>query len=116
MIAPMLSRYLGVSIGVWYVTAPFVWGYGPTFLWWHSALLGAAIIALSAAHFVSWSRTAAHGLVLVGVYSMLAPLLHGYFVHPGAFFNDLFFGVVTIGVAVALGANAMELKARARGV
>lgn len=116
MIAPMLSRYLGVSIGVWYVMAPFVWGYEPGFLWWHSILLGGAVLALSAAHFVSPSRTAAHGLVVVGVYSMIAPLLHGYLVHAGAFFNDLFFGVVTVGVAVALAANAMELRARARGV
>ena len=110
----MSSRYLGLGIGVWYVVAPFVWGYDPTFLWWHSALLGGAVIVLSAAHFVGWSRTAAHVLVLVGVYSMIAPFLHDYVELSQPFFNDLFFGVLTIGVAVALGANAIELAARPR--
>lgn len=110
----MSSRYIGLAIGVWYVVAPFVWGYEPTFLWWHSALLGGAVIALSAAQLVSWSRTAAHALVLVGVYSMLAPFLHHYLVYSRPFFNDLFFGVITVGVAVALGANAIERAARPR--
>lgn len=110
----MFSRYVGVGIGVWYVVAPFAWGYDTSFLWWHSVLLGAAVLALSSAHLVKWSSLSAHVMVLVGVYSMLSPFLHVYLQEASAFFNDLVFGILTIGTAVALAANAIEVRARPR--
>lgn len=110
----MVSRQLGIAIGTWYVVAPFVWGYATPFNWWHSVFLGAAVLALSAAQLISWSRIAAGMLVAVGVYSMLAPFLHDYLAHSRPFFNDLALGVVLVGVAVAHGANAAEIRSRPR--
>lgn len=110
----MVSRQLGIAIGTWYVVAPFAWGYVTPFEWWHSVFLGAAVLALSAAQYVSRSRIAAWLLVGVGIYSMLSPFLHDYLVHARPFFNDLAFGVITVGVGVAHGAHAVELRARPR--
>lgn len=108
----VFSRYLGIGIGAWYVVAPFAWGYTQPFNWWHSMVLGAAVLALSASHLVSWSRLAAWLMVAVGAYSMAAPFLHDYLALSRPFFNDLFFGVLTVGTSVALGANAVEIRAR----
>ncbi len=108
----MFSRYLGIAIGAWYVVAPFAWGYAQPFNWWHSIVIGAAVLALSASYLISWSRVAAWLLVGVGAYSMIAPFLHGYLAHSWPFFNDLVFGVLTVGTAAALGANAVEIRAR----
>lgn len=110
----MMSRQLGIAIGAWYVVAPFAWGYVAPFNWWHSVTLGAAVLALSAAQLVSRSRIAAWMLVGVGVYSMVSPFLHDYLVQSRPFFNDLFFGVVLVGVAVAHGAHAVEVRTRGR--
>lgn len=108
----MFSRYLGIAIGAWYVVAPFAWGYTQPFNWWHSMVLGAAVLALSASYLISWSRIAAWLLIGVGAYSMFAPFVHDYLAHSRPFFNDLFFGVLTVGTAAALGAAAVELRAR----
>ncbi len=110
----MASRQLGIAIGAWYVVAPFAWGYAAPFNWWHSVFLGGAVLALSAGQVVARSRAAAWMLVAVGVYSMLAPFLHDYLVHARPFFNDLFFGVITVGTAVAHGAHAVEVRSRPR--
>lgn len=110
----MFARYLGIAIGAWYVVAPFAWGYSEPFNWWHSMVVGGAVLALSASYLISWSRVAAWLLVGVGVYSMLAPFLHGYLPLSRPFFNDFFFGVLVVGTAVALGATAVELRARGR--
>lgn len=104
----MVARYVGVFIGVWYVVAPFVWGYDLTFNWWHDLVLGGAVLALSASFLVSWSRMAGWLLLAVGAYSMLAPFAHGYLEQSFAFWNDLVFGLLTVGTAVALGAAAIE--------
>ena len=42
----MASRYVGLGLGLWYLGAPFIWSYPVGFLWWHSLVLGAAIITL----------------------------------------------------------------------
>ena len=110
----MMSRQLGIAIGAWYVVAPFVWGYVAPFNWWHSVVLGAAVLALAGAQMISRSRIAAWLLAGVGVYSMVSPFVHDYLTHSRPFFNDLFFGVVLVGVAVAHGAHAVELRARPR--
>lgn len=106
----MVARYVGVFVGAWYVTAPLVWGYGPVFNWWHSVLLGAAVLALSGSYLVGWSRLAAWLLVGVGAYSMVSPFLYGYLALSRPFFNDLFFGVVLVALGAALGAATVEAR------
>lgn len=104
----MIARYIAVFVGVWYVTAPFVWGYDMAFNWWHSMVIGGAVLALGGAFLVSWSSFAAWLLAAVGYYSMISPFLYGYLAHADPFFNDLFFGVVTVALAAALGAGTIE--------
>ncbi len=104
----MKTRYLGLLIGVWYILAPFVWGYPIGFLWWHSILLGSIVLAVSASYLMSWNRPGAWVLIATGAYSMLSPFLHGYLTNQYGFWNDLVFGVVTIGLGAALGGAAIE--------
>lgn len=106
----MAARFVGVLVGAWYVTAPFVWGYDPTFNWWHSVVLGGAVLALSGSFLVGWSRLAAWLLAAVGAYSMVSPFLYGYLRHARPFFNDLFFGVVLVALGAALGAATAEVR------
>lgn len=112
----MVARFIGVLVGAWYVTAPYVWGYDLTFNWWHSVVVGGAVLSLSAAYFVGWSRIAAWLLVVVGAYSMVSPFLYGYLPQSRAFFNDLFFGVLVVALGAALGAASVEAgRAHASG-
>ena len=104
----MISRYVGLAVGVWYLLAPFVWRYPSGFLWWHSIVIGAIVIAVSASYLVGWNRLGAWVLIAVGAYSMVSPFLYDYIKQPFPFFHDLAFGVITIGVGAALGAAAME--------
>lgn len=108
----MVARYVGLVIGVWYVTAPFAWsqlgGYQLTFNWWNDLVMGAAALALSGSFLLGWSRTAAWLLAAVGAYSMASPFLHDYLAHSFAFWNDLVFGVLLVGTGAALGAAAIE--------
>lgn len=106
----MIARFIGVFVGAWYVTAPYVWGYDLAFNQWHSMVLGVAVLALSAAFLVDWSRVAAWLLVLVGAYSMASPFLYGYLPQSRAFFNDLVFGVVVVVLGASLGAAAVEAR------
>ncbi len=104
----MKTRYLGLLVGVWYLLAPFVWGYPMGFLWWHSILIGSVIVAVSASYLMSWNRGGSWVLIAAGAYSMFSPFLHDYLTSQFAFWNDLFFGVITIGLGVALGGAAIE--------
>ena len=104
----MKTRYLGLLIGIWYILAPFVWGYPMGFLWWHSIIIGSVVLAVSSSYLMSWNRFGAWVLIAVGAYSMLSPFVHDYLIRQFAFWNDLFFGVVTIGLGAALGGAAME--------
>lgn len=104
----MIARFVGLSIGVWYVLAPFLWGYPLGFLWWHEVIIGTVVAALSATFLIGWSRLAAWGLILVGAYSMLAPFAHGYLKDVFVFWNDLVFGVLVIGTGMALAAASIE--------
>ena len=104
----MKSRYLGMLVGVWYIVAPFVWGYPMGFLWFHSVLIGVVILAVSASYTMSWNRPGAWILIGTGAYSMISPFLHDYLTRQFALWNDLFFGVITIGVGAALGAATIE--------
>lgn len=104
----MKTRYLGLLVGVWYLLAPFVWGYPVGFLWWHSILIGSVIVAVSASYMMSWNRGGSWVLIAAGAYSMFSPFLHDYLTSQFAFWNDLFLGVITIGLGVALGGAAIE--------
>ena len=104
----MISRYVGVGIGAWYLLAPFLWGYPLGFNWWHDVALGAVITALAGSFLMGWSRLAAWGLIAVGFYSMLAPFLHGYVTATYPFWNDLVFGILTVGTGMALAAATIE--------
>lgn len=103
----MSAPYVGLAVGLWYLVAPFVWGYPFGFLWWQDLLIGAAVIAISLSF--TMGRTRIHGwlLIAVGAYSMFAPFLHDYLIRSFAFWNDLVFGVVTVATGVALGASAI---------
>lgn len=104
----MISRYIGLLVGVWFVLAPFVWGYPVGFLWWHSIVIGSIVLAVAASYLMSWSRLGGWVLIATGAYSMLSPFIHRYLTQQFAFWNDLVFGVVTIGLGVALGGAAIE--------
>lgn len=106
----MAARYVGVLVGAWYATAPVVWGYDLPFNWWHSMVLGGAVLALSASFFVAWSPVAVWLLVGVGAYSMVSPFLYGYLMHARPLFNDLVVGVGVVLLAAALGAATSEQR------
>lgn len=106
----MVARYIGLVMGVWYITAPFAWGYTQPFNWWHSMVIGGAVLALSASYLLGWSRVPAWLLVGVGAYSMFSPFLYDYLPLTRPFFHDLFFGIVLIAIAAALGAAAEEVR------
>lgn len=111
----MKTRYLALAVGAWYVLAPFLWGYPVGFLWWNDLVIGAAVAALSASYLVSWSRTTGWLLMAVGYYSMLAPFLFDYLGQPFAFWNDLFFGAVTVGCGAMLAAAGVTYAEPAGG-
>lgn len=103
----MITRYVGVGVGAWYLLAPFLWGYPLGFLWWHDATIGAVVLALSASYLVSWNRVGGWLLMLTGVYSMLSPFLYGYITEQFAYWNDLVFGVITVGCGAMLAGAGM---------
>ncbi len=110
----MSSRYLGIALGLWYIAAPFVWGYPVGFLWWHSVVIGAAIIAVTISFNLGINRFSGWALIAVGAYSMFAPFIHGYLPNAQALFNDLVFGVITVGTGVAMGGAGIEYADEAR--
>ncbi|MDX1578544.1 MAG: hypothetical protein R3266_08665, partial [Gemmatimonadota bacterium] len=88
----MASRIVGMVVGLWYMGAPFIWGYPVGFLWWHSVVIGAAVVVVTISFNLGINRLSGWGLLAIGAYSMFAPFLHGYLPNAQAFFNDLFFG------------------------
>ncbi|MFQ5678117.1 MAG: hypothetical protein ACE5HP_01500 [Gemmatimonadota bacterium] len=104
----MKSPYVGLAVGLWYAIAPFVWRYPTGFLIWQDLLIGAGIVALSLSFLLSPGRLTGWLLILIGAYSMFAPFLHGYLIHAAALFNDLVFGVITVGTGVAVGGAGLE--------
>ncbi len=104
----MASRYLGIGLGLWYMGAPFIWGYPLGFLWWHSIVLGGAILVVTISFNLGINRFSGWGLIVLGAYSMFAPFIHGYLSNAQGLFNDLVFGVVVVGTGVAMGAAGLE--------
>lgn len=104
----MASRYVGIGLGVWYMGAPFIWGYPVGFLWWHSAVLGAAILVVTITFHLGINRLSGYGLIALGAYSMFAPFIHAYLPNAQALFNDLVFGITTVGTGVAMGGAGIE--------
>jgi hypothetical protein len=104
----MLWRYTGIAIGVWFIFAPFIWGYPLGFIWWHSIGIGAAVVALSASFLVRWLVGAGLLLILVGLYALVSPAVYAYYTQQFALWNDIFFGVATILTGAMLSASALE--------
>ncbi len=105
----MKAAYVGIGVGIWYLVAPFLWGYPFGFLWWHSILIGAAVVAVAASFALGPGRLAGWLLIGIGAYSLLAPFLHGYLFPSFAFWNDVVFGVITIGTGMVMGAASWAL-------
>jgi len=110
----MASRFVGIGLGLWYMGAPFIWGYPVGFLWWHSVVLGAAIIAVTISFHLGINRFSGWVLIAVGAYSMFSPFLHAYLSNAQGLFNDLVFGIVTVGTGVAMGGAGIEYAGEAR--
>ena len=110
----MASRFIGIGLGLWYMAAPFIWSYPFGFLWWHSVVLGAAIIAVTVTFHLGINRVSGWGLIALGAYSMVSPFLHAYLSNAQGLFNDLVFGVITVGTGVAMGAAGIEYADEAR--
>lgn len=110
----MTPAYVGIGLGIWYLVAPFLWGYPFGFLWWHSLVIGVAVLAVAISFALGPGRLAGWLLIAVGAYSLFAPFIHGYLYPSFAFWNDLVFGVVLIGTGTTMGAAGMELAKEAR--
>lgn len=111
----MKTRYLALGIGAWYVLAPFLWGYPLGFTWWNDVVIGAAVAALATSYLMSWNRIGGWALMAVGYYSMLSPFVFDYLQHSFAFWNDLVFGVITVGCGAMLAAAGITYGESARG-
>ena len=108
----MTAAYVGIVVGLWYLVAPFVWGYPFGFLWWNDLMIGAVVIALSFSFTMGPSRITGWLLIAVGAYSMFAPFIHGYLWPAQPFFNDLVFGAVVVGVGAMVNATGIALTER----
>lgn len=104
----MGSPFVGITLGLWYMAAPFVWRYPFGFLWWHSIVIGAAILAISISFRLGINRYSGWLLIAVAVYSMFAPFLHQYLDLAAPLWNDLMIGVVTVATGVAMAAAGLE--------
>lgn len=105
----MRSPHFGMAVGLWFLVAPFVWGYPAGFLVWQDLLIGGAILVVSVAFALFPGRL--HGWLLIGIggYSMFAPFIHDYLLYAQPLWNDLVLGVVTVGTGVAMGGAGMVL-------
>ncbi len=99
----MASRWVGFGLGFWFLGAPFLWGYPFGFLWWHSVVLGGAILVVTITFHLGPNRISGWGLIALGAYSMVSPFIHGYLANAQALFNDLIFGVVVVATGTAMG-------------
>ncbi|MFQ5690487.1 MAG: hypothetical protein ACE5HQ_09475 [Gemmatimonadota bacterium] len=104
----MKSPYVGIGVGLWYIVAPFVWGYPAGFLWWQAVVIGAAILAFSVSFTLGVNRLSGWLLIATGAYSMFAPFVHGYLSYSFGLWNDLVFGVITVGTGVAVAGAGLE--------
>lgn len=104
----MKAGYVGMALGLWFLLAPFVWGYPTGFLVWHDLLIGGAILVVSVAFTLSPGRIHGWLLIAAGAYAMFAPFLHDYLLYAQPLWNDLVFGVVTVGTGAAMGGAGME--------
>jgi hypothetical protein len=106
----MNAPRIGLVIGLWYLVAPFVWRYPFGFLWWHSLMIGAVLIAVSVSAQIGGGRLPGWLVMGVALYSMLSPFIHGYLELAQPLWNDLVIGVVTMATGVAMAAAALEYK------
>lgn len=111
----MKTRYLALGIGAWYVLAPFLWGYPLGFNWWNDVVIGAAVAVIATSYLLSWNRIGGWALMAVGYYSMLAPFMFDYLQQSFAYWNDLVFGVITVGCGAMLAAAGITYGESASG-
>ena len=104
----MRSPIVGITLGLWFMAAPFVWGYPFGFLWWNSIVIGAAILAIAISFRLGANRISGWVLILVGAYSMFSPFLHQYLSTAAALWNDLVIGVVVVATGVAMAGAGLE--------
>lgn len=104
----MRAGYVGMALGLWFLLAPFVWGYPTGFLVWHDLVIGGAIMAVSVAFTLSPGRLHGWLLIAIGGYAMFAPFLHDYLLFAQPFWNDLVLGVIVVGTGAAMGGAGME--------
>ncbi|MGH7539780.1 MAG: SPW repeat domain-containing protein [Gemmatimonadota bacterium] len=109
----MSSRYVGLVLGLWYLVAPFVWGYPFGFLWWHSVVLGGAILAITLSFYLGVNRLSGWLLIATGAYSMFAPFVHDYLSQSFPLWNDLFMGIAVVGTGVAMAGAGLEYSREA---
>jgi len=107
----MRAPYVGAAIGMWYLAAPLIWGYPFGFLWWNDIVIGLAILAISGSFLAARSAFQGWLLIAVGAYSLFSPFLHSYLSQAFPLFNDIVFGVVTIGTGCAMGGAWLEYGA-----
>jgi len=110
----MKSRFLAIAIGVWYIVAPFAWGYSADWKlnWWLDIIIGAAVLVLAGSFLIGWSRIAGWLLIAVGAFSMFSPFIFGYLMWSDPYWNDLVFGILTVASGVALSGAAIEYGGR----
>ena len=78
-------------------------------------LLMAAVAAIATSYLVSWNRIGGWALMAVGYYSMLAPFMFDYLQQSFAYWNDLVFGVITVGCGAMLAAAGITYGESASG-
>lgn len=106
----MNSPYVGFAIGLWYMVAPYVWDYPFGFLWWHSIIIGAAVIGISGSFLAAPGRLNGWLLMAVGVYSLLSPFLHGFLDQAFPLWNALVIGIGVMQTGVAMAAAGREYE------
>jgi len=75
-------------------------------------VIGAAVLILSSSFLMGWSRIAAYLLIAVGAFSMFSPFIFGYLMWSDPYWNDLVFGILTVGTGVALGGASIVYGGR----
>ena len=71
-------------------------------------VLGGSILVVTITFNLGINRISGWGLIALGAYSMLSPFIHGYLANAQALFNDLIFGVITVGTGTAIGGAGIE--------
>lgn len=111
----MNTPYVGAFLGLFYIAAPFIFGYPEGFVTWQSVGIGVVILAISATFFLAGGRLPGWFLMFTAVFSMFSPFIFGFIGFSFAFGNNLLVGVVTMGTGVAMAAAGLEYGRKGTG-